>query len=120
MPGRKDHYGTTPKARRLVRQLGQNVRALRQHYGWSMVELGQRSGLSWRMIEKIEQEGSAPSFVGVVWLAEAFDVTINQLVYMPLICVDGRLQSPIDGRFIVHNAAGTRRDREAGTTESTS
>lgn len=88
----------------MMRNFAVNVRALRQAQGWSMQELGQRTGIGWRAIENWENELNAPSFIAVFWLAEAFDVTVNQLVYYPLEAFDGRLKSTKNGKFIVPSA----------------
>jgi transcriptional regulator with XRE-family HTH domain len=106
MVGRRDHYHSTPRARRLFRQLAQNVRALRQDRGWSIAQLAERADLSFRGLENLETEDNMPSFVMVAYLAEALDVTMNQLLYGPLVVVDGRVQSPRTGRFVVPGPRG--------------
>jgi transcriptional regulator with XRE-family HTH domain len=99
-------YLSTPAARALMRNLAINVRALRQAQGWTMIELATRSGVSWRVIENIENEWTCPSFVALAWLAETFDITMNRLLFYPREAIDGRVQDPRNGRFVVPTKNG--------------
>lgn len=83
----KSSYVSTPAADRLVRRLAQNVKTLRVEKGWTSAELAERAGLHWRLVQNIEQEKNSSSFVAVAMLAEALDVTINQLIYKPMVPV---------------------------------
>jgi transcriptional regulator with XRE-family HTH domain len=94
-------YLSTPKARAMMRNLAANVRALRQAQGWSMRELGNRSGIPWRVLENIENEVNVPSSVALAWLAEVFDITMNRLMFYPREALDGRAQDIRNGQFVV-------------------
>ena len=74
-------YISTPAAKVLVRRLAVNVKTLRVEKGWTAAELAQRAGLHWRLVQNIEQQKNASSFISVALLAETLDVTINQLIY---------------------------------------
>jgi transcriptional regulator with XRE-family HTH domain len=94
-------YVTSPAVRAMMRNLAVNVRALRQAQGWSLRELGERSGIPWRTLENIEAEANTTNFVAVAWLAETFDITINRLIYYPREALDGRVRDRTNGRFVV-------------------
>ena len=111
-------YVSSPKARAMMRNLASNIRALRQEYGWSIKELGERTNIGYRAIENWEAEETTPSFVAVCWLAEAFDVTLNQLIFYPREAFEGQMKNSANGRFVVPDAQRTRRDRDTSSAAS--
>lgn len=60
--------------------LANNVRQRRLAKGWTIKELAARAYLPVRVIENLEEEIASPNFVAVVWLAEALECTMDQLV----------------------------------------
>ena len=108
-------YVSSPKARAMMRNLATNMRALRQEYGWTLKELGEATGIGARAIENWEAEITAPSFVAVCWLAEAFDVTLNQLIFYPREAFEGRMRNAQNGRFVVPDATRACRNRDTSS-----
>jgi transcriptional regulator with XRE-family HTH domain len=61
-------------------QIARRVRLERDLRGWSLAELGERSGVSKATISKIEREEVSPTAVILVRLASAFDLTLAGLL----------------------------------------
>jgi transcriptional regulator with XRE-family HTH domain len=59
----------------------QRIKQLRKKAGWSQQRLAEKSGLSYTVITKIEQGvAKRPSIQTMVKLADAFSVTIDELI----------------------------------------
>jgi len=59
----------------------QRIKQLRKKAGWSQQRLAEKSGLSYTVITKIEQGvAKRPSIQTMVKLADAFRVTIDELI----------------------------------------
>jgi transcriptional regulator with XRE-family HTH domain len=61
-------------------QLARRIRLEREARGWSLAELGERSGVSKAAISKIEREEASPTAALLVRLASAFDLTLAGLL----------------------------------------
>jgi transcriptional regulator with XRE-family HTH domain len=61
-------------------QIARRVRLEREMRGWSLADLGERSGVSKATISKIEREEVSPTAVILVRLAGAFDLTLAGLL----------------------------------------
>src|ERR1700716_2033859 len=61
-------------------QIARRLRLERDMRGWSLAELGARSGVSKATISKIEREEVSPTAVILVRLANAFDLTLAGLL----------------------------------------
>jgi transcriptional regulator with XRE-family HTH domain len=68
------------EAEAVAAAVAQHVRALRQARGWSLDELGQRSGVSKGMIVQIENARTNPSIGTLCRLAESFGVSVARLI----------------------------------------
>lgn len=60
-----------------------NLRALRAHRGWSQDQLAQRSGVSKGVLVALETDRGNPSLTTLCRLADAFAVSLTQLVDVP-------------------------------------
>ena len=60
--------------------LAQAVHRLRTERSWTLNELAARSGLSRRLIVQMEQEQANPSIGTLLRLADAFEVTLSELL----------------------------------------
>lgn len=61
-------------------QLALRIRVEREGRGWSLDELGQRSGVSRAMISKVERQESSPTAALLGRLSAAFGLTLSQLL----------------------------------------
>ena len=61
-------------------QLARRIRFEREARGWSLADLGERSGVSKAAISKIEREEASPTAALLVRLAAAFDLTLAGLL----------------------------------------
>ncbi|SDR56983.1 transcriptional regulator, XRE family with cupin sensor [Rhizobiales bacterium GAS191] len=61
-------------------QIARRLRLERDMRGWSLADLGERSGVSKATISKIEREEVSPTAVILVRLAGAFDLTLAGLL----------------------------------------
>jgi transcriptional regulator with XRE-family HTH domain len=64
----------------IVARLATNVRYYRTQRGWSQAELAARVGVDTRQIGRIEQQVNVPSFVLTYHIAQAFEVTLDDLI----------------------------------------
>lgn len=62
------------------RAVATNLRALRAHRGWSQDQLAQRSGVSKGVLVALEADRGNPSLTTLCRLADAFAVSLTQLV----------------------------------------
>ncbi|MBO0872249.1 MAG: helix-turn-helix transcriptional regulator [Pseudonocardia sp.] len=62
------------------RAVAANLRALRAHRGWSQDQLAQRSGVSKGVLVALEADRGNPSLTTLCRLADAFAVSLTQLV----------------------------------------
>ena len=64
----------------IVARLATNVRNYRTQRGWSQAELAARVGVDTRQIGRIEQQANVPSIVLAYHIAQAFEITLNDLI----------------------------------------
>ncbi len=69
-----------PDADQVAAAIARNTRELRGGRGWTLDQLAGRSGVSKGMLVQIEQARTNPSIATLCRVAEAFDVTLAQLV----------------------------------------
>ena len=61
--------------------LAKRMKEFRNQKGWSQQKLAEKTGLSFNTITKIEQGvGDSPTLKTLLKLADAFDVTLDELV----------------------------------------
>jgi transcriptional regulator with XRE-family HTH domain len=65
------------------RHLGERVRQLRARRGWSLESLADASGVSRSMLSQIEREQTNPTLYVVCRIAQAFGMTLGELVETP-------------------------------------
>jgi transcriptional regulator with XRE-family HTH domain len=71
----------TPDA--INRHLGARVKQLRKERGWSLDALAQASGVSRSMLSDIEREQANPTLAVTLRIAQAFGMTLGDLIEMP-------------------------------------
>jgi len=73
----------TPEAEPLHQHVCERVKAMRKQKGWTLEQLAAMSGVSRSMLSQIER-GAANPTLGVAWrIAQAFRMTLGQLVDAP-------------------------------------
>jgi len=65
------------------RNLGERVRQLRARRGWSLESLADASGVSRSMLSQIEREQTNPTLYVVCRIAQAFGMSLGELVEAP-------------------------------------
>ena len=64
-------------------RLGERVRQLRVRRGWSLESLADASGVSRSMLSQIERDQTNPTLYVAFRIAQAFDLTLGELVETP-------------------------------------
>jgi transcriptional regulator with XRE-family HTH domain len=59
--------------------LGQNIRRLREAYGWTVEELAARAGVSPNWLDGVERGAAAPSLMAASAVAKALGVPLGEL-----------------------------------------
>ena len=70
-------------AEAINRHLGSRVKNLRTHRGWSLEALASASGVSRSMLSQIEREQANPTLAVTLRIAQAFGMTLGDLLEMP-------------------------------------
>lgn len=65
------------------RHLGGRVKNLRASRGWSLESLANASGVSRSMLSQIEREQANPTLAVTLRIAQAFGLTLGELIEMP-------------------------------------
>ena len=65
------------------RHLGARVKTLRKERGWSLEALANASGVSRSMLSEIEREQANPTLAVTMRIAQAFSMTLGDLLEMP-------------------------------------
>ena len=97
--------------------IARNARSLRGDRSWSLDQLASRSGISKGMLVQIEQARTNPSIGTLCRLADAFGVTLAQLVEL----TDGATVRVVDAAEVVRlweGAEGSAGDLLVGTDRS--
>ncbi|GAB3724082.1 hypothetical protein GCM10027594_05200 [Hymenobacter agri] len=66
-----------------VKAFGERLRKLRDHRGWSQLELADRASLSKVAVQRIEWNKHEPGLGVLVSLARALEVSVKDLVDIP-------------------------------------
>jgi transcriptional regulator with XRE-family HTH domain len=74
--------GAAP-AEAIHRHLGSRVKNLRTLRGWSLAALAGASGVSRSMLSQIEREEANPTLAVTLRIAQAFSMTLGELLQMP-------------------------------------
>jgi transcriptional regulator with XRE-family HTH domain len=61
--------------------IGQRIRKLRKEKDWTQKELGNRMGMDHRNVTKYETGAAKPSVKVLKRFAEAFEITVDELLY---------------------------------------
>lgn len=64
---------------RVKRDLGRQIKTLRQLRGYTQEALGERAGLSYKFIGEVERAEVNPSLESLLAIAKAFEVEIGEL-----------------------------------------
>ena len=72
-----------PAAEAISRHLGGRVKQLRTERGWSLEALANASGVSRSMLSQIEREQANPTLAVTLRIAQAFGMTLGELLEMP-------------------------------------
>src|SRR5262245_63337579 len=67
----------------ITQHLGDRVRQLRAERGWSLQTLAGASGVSRSMLSQIEREQANPTLAVTLRIAQAFAMTLGDLVQVP-------------------------------------
>ncbi len=67
----------------LTRHLGTRVKHLRAERGWSLEALAHASGVSRSMLSQIEREQTNPTLAVTLRIAQAFGLTLGELLDLP-------------------------------------
>jgi transcriptional regulator with XRE-family HTH domain len=67
----------------ITRHLGTRVKHLRKQRGWSLEALATVSGVSRSMLSDIEREQANPTLAVTLRIAQAFGMTLGELIEMP-------------------------------------
>lgn len=70
-----------PASSRLFKDLGSRIVQYRQRRGWKQSELARRSSISPDRLSKLERGERTPRFTEIVRLAEAFEISLDALVF---------------------------------------
>src|SRR5688572_23277276 len=70
-------------AEAINRHLGSRVKNLRTNRGWSLEALASASGVSRSMLSQIEREQANPTLAVTLRIAQAFGMTLGDLLEMP-------------------------------------
>lgn len=106
-----------PDADEVAAAIARNARELRSERQWSFDQLAQRSGVSKGMLVQIEQARTNPSIGTLCRLAEAFGVTLAQLVEL----TDDTVVRVVDASEVVRlweGVEGSSGDLLVGTDRS--
>jgi len=79
----KVQRGTGVPAEAITRHLGGRVKRLRSERGWSLEALASASGVSRSMLSQIERERANPTLAVTLRIAQAFGLTLGDLLEMP-------------------------------------
>ena len=82
-PRRKSRAGLSTPAEAINRHLGARVKALRTERGWSLEALAGASGVSRSMLSQIEREQANPTLAVTLRIAQAFGMSLGDLIEMP-------------------------------------
>jgi len=74
---------SAPAADAISRHLGSRVKLLRTERGWSLEALASASGVSRSMLSQIEREQANPTLAVTLRIAQAFGMTLGELIEMP-------------------------------------
>src|ERR1043165_4943355 len=77
----KPKPSATPDA--ISRHLGSRVKQLRTERVWSLEALANASGVSRSMLSQIEREQANPTLAVTLRIAQAFGMTLGELIEMP-------------------------------------
>jgi transcriptional regulator with XRE-family HTH domain len=85
MPRKSTGKNTPPDAlaETITQHLGDRVRQLRAERGWSLQVLASASGVSRSMLSQIEREQANPTLAVTLRIAQAFGMTLGDLVQVP-------------------------------------
>ena len=72
-----------PASDAISRHLGARVKELRTLRGWSLESLANASGVSRSMLSEIEREQANPTLAVTLRIAQAFGMTLGDLIQMP-------------------------------------
>jgi XRE family transcriptional regulator, regulator of sulfur utilization len=82
--------------------IGDRVRALREAMGFSLRDLGERSGVSAPMLSQVERGETSPTLAVAAKIAAGLELTLSQLLRLD------------EGEHVVISRAGDRRGLERG------
>ena len=82
MKNKKTAAGKAP-ADAINRHLGRRVKQLRTDRGWSLEALASASGVSRSMLSQIEREQANPTLAVTLRIAQAFAMTLGELLQAP-------------------------------------
>lgn len=106
-----------PDADEVAAAIARNARELRTDRQWSLDQLAQRAAISKGMLVQIEQARTNPSIATLCRLADAFGVTLAELVELD-VATTVRVVDPAEVVRLWEGATGSSGDLLAGTDRS--
>src|SRR5436189_5942599 len=82
-PKRRSPGPAAEMADTITQHLGDRVRQLRAERGWSLEQLAAASGVSRSMLSQIEREQANPTLAVALRIAQAFGMSLSDLIEMP-------------------------------------
>jgi transcriptional regulator with XRE-family HTH domain len=83
MPRKSDSKAAVPGSEAINEHFGRRVKALRSARGWSLDNLAAASGVSRSMLSEIEREKANPTLAVTFRIAQAFRMTLAELLETP-------------------------------------
>lgn len=83
MPRKLSSKTTSEPAEAISRHLGTRVKQLRGERGWSLESLAGASGVSRSMLSEIEREQANPTLAVTLRIAQAFGMSLSELIETP-------------------------------------
>ena len=82
-PRKKQEPAPSGPAEAISKHLGARVKQLRAERGWSLEQLAAASGVSRSMLSQIEREEANPTLAVTLRIAQAFGMSLSDLIEMP-------------------------------------
>ena len=87
----------SPEEKAFAKEVGEKLRRMRRHRGWSQTELANRVGVRFQQIQKYEYGKDSLSLWRSYNLARAFEM--DHFVFIKLTCNDPFIQAPANKWF---------------------
>lgn len=76
---KRSHAGSTPRAQKAIKRLGERLRSLREAAGLTQLQAASDAELDPKHLQEIEHGRTNPTVATLVTLADAYEVSLSQL-----------------------------------------